>query len=450
MGPQFNESLNDIPEGVTRYQSSERDRAYSGVEFTEFWWHAQNGIQSLECEEVNDFPSLGVGEEKFGLRYAHSMVGADGVPYHLDGAIRLYDEDAYIERLGADISKAGKNSAYYKLWRIDGPLSIAEWKSLISDFYKDNHLIGEYFGERLASHPTEQTPDEDCWQRLVHPLLPAPQGVQGCVSYHELVGEASGSAIHICPSDYLGAGGELSVRHIERMAVDYLKRIRRSAAEPVSIADGLAVLGFEDHNVNLPLVVCRGEHAAAHVACVMTCLAQACEELARWRIQLVSASVGVEYDDLMMTFSIIGHPESIAGYLAREVFAFPASSAHFAGWITRLRETMGDAFGSAQGEAHSLGFMTDLGELKVARKHLPAEEWRGSGGQFSPRFKEQALVEPVSSGLLTVAPVFELHPVACGNGCGNHLLCACPPEQGITVDVTPVSAFWARSSTAEP
>ena len=45
-----------------------------------------------------------------------------------------------------DISKCGKNSKYIKLWRIDNDFSVSLWKELISSFYRENSLIGQYFG----------------------------------------------------------------------------------------------------------------------------------------------------------------------------------------------------------------------------------------------------------------------------------------------------------------
>ncbi|EAW2101272.1 hypothetical protein LGS88_002590, partial [Salmonella enterica] len=148
-GPRFNDDLNHIPLGVTLHKADEKEAFFSGISKTEFWWHRQDGIQSLECEEVREKPSYGFSsernEELYGCRYVHSMVNDEGKAYHLDGAVRVYNEEQFINRLDLDIMKAGKNTEYYKLWRVDGTIEISLWKSLISNFYKDNHLIGEYF-----------------------------------------------------------------------------------------------------------------------------------------------------------------------------------------------------------------------------------------------------------------------------------------------------------------
>ncbi len=85
----------------------------------------------------------------WGCRYVHSMLNpSTGLPTHLDGAIRLYNEENILERIDKknDISKCGKNSKYIKLWRIDNDFSVSLWKELISSFYRENSLIGQYFG----------------------------------------------------------------------------------------------------------------------------------------------------------------------------------------------------------------------------------------------------------------------------------------------------------------
>lgn len=117
-GPKFNENLNNIPTGVTIHNSNgKRERFFSGISKTEFWWHKQNDIQSLECEEIRDIPSFGISKvsENFGCRYVHSMINQSGVPFHLDGAVRVYTEEKMLSRLDVDISKAGKDTEYFKL-----------------------------------------------------------------------------------------------------------------------------------------------------------------------------------------------------------------------------------------------------------------------------------------------------------------------------------------------
>lgn len=56
-GPKFDDSLKDISNGVSTHATSKDESFFNGISKTEFWWHEQNGIKSLECEETRDIPS---------------------------------------------------------------------------------------------------------------------------------------------------------------------------------------------------------------------------------------------------------------------------------------------------------------------------------------------------------------------------------------------------------
>ena len=151
-GPLFNNDLSMIPEGVTCHENEHYDNFFSNLLSTQFYWHVQDGKRTFECEELCDRENISFDEGKemlWGCRYVHSMLESDsGIPIHLDGAIRIYDEEQILERIDThtDISKCGKKSKYKKLWRIDNKIPIHLWKELISAFYRENALIGEYFG----------------------------------------------------------------------------------------------------------------------------------------------------------------------------------------------------------------------------------------------------------------------------------------------------------------
>lgn len=149
-GPKFNNDLASIPEGVTCYRNEHYDNLLSNIIDTQFYWHTQDDISTFECEEICDKENVMIDNvHYFGCRYVHSMVNqSTEMPYHLDGAIRLYTDEQILKRMdsGTDISKYGKNSLYTKLWRIDSDLDVSTWKELVTHYFRDNQLIGEYFG----------------------------------------------------------------------------------------------------------------------------------------------------------------------------------------------------------------------------------------------------------------------------------------------------------------
>ena len=151
-GPHFNEDLTCIPKGVTCYDNEHYDNLFSNIISTQFYWYIQDDKKTFECEELCDKENISFDDGNsmlWGCRYVHSMVNpCTGLPTHLDGAIRIYDDEQIIKRidLKTDISKYGKNSKYIKLWRIDNDFPVSTWKKLISSFYRENDLVGEYFG----------------------------------------------------------------------------------------------------------------------------------------------------------------------------------------------------------------------------------------------------------------------------------------------------------------
>lgn len=147
-GPKFSDDLSSIPLAVIWHVADERQRLFSGISRTEFCWGRLSDGKVFEAEELRDFPTEGNNtSEKYSCRYVHSMVDKDlGNVVHADGAIRSYPMEKYIERLDTDLAKANRNTEYSKLWRVDGELSIKTWKKLISDYFRDNMLVGEYLG----------------------------------------------------------------------------------------------------------------------------------------------------------------------------------------------------------------------------------------------------------------------------------------------------------------
>ena len=137
-GPYFSEDLKLIPEGVTCYENEHYDNLFSNIVGTQFYWHKQDGTRTFECEELCDRENVsfdGGNTMLWGCRYVHSMLNpSTGLPTHLDGAIRLYNEENILERIDKknDISKCGKNSKYIKLWRIDNDFWVSLWKELFS------------------------------------------------------------------------------------------------------------------------------------------------------------------------------------------------------------------------------------------------------------------------------------------------------------------------------
>jgi len=165
-GPPYSDDIASIPSGVVEHKADSRTRYYEGVDRTQFWWKAPEHrvldnedefeFRTFELEELIENPSCGLRDGQFGCRYAHAEFSTvDNCITHFDGAIRSYSGDAYLNRIGTSIDRAGKNAGYTKLFRLDGILSVEIWKSLLTKFFRGNYLIPEYFNDSAMSDDIE-------------------------------------------------------------------------------------------------------------------------------------------------------------------------------------------------------------------------------------------------------------------------------------------------------
>ncbi len=147
-GPKYKEDPNKIDYGVTVHGPTKYDVMYGRLKQTEFWWYGKEK-RTFEMEEVLEYPTrVNVAEgAKVGMRFIHSIFDPETKrPFHLDGAVRLYEDDLFEIRKYTTINKFGKNAIRLKLWQIDGDMSVENWFTLINTFFLNNFTIAEYFG----------------------------------------------------------------------------------------------------------------------------------------------------------------------------------------------------------------------------------------------------------------------------------------------------------------
>ena len=145
-GPKFKNNL-ITNSGVTVHSNDdEKTKLFNRVNRSEFRWYEQGGLKTFECEELVEYTINIDGENYIPNRFIHSMLNKDLKPNHIDGAIRNYTIEEYEERLNNDISRTGRNTLYKKIFRVDGVISIEQWKNLVTHYYRDNTLVGEYLG----------------------------------------------------------------------------------------------------------------------------------------------------------------------------------------------------------------------------------------------------------------------------------------------------------------
>ena len=192
-----------------------------------------------------------------------------GLPTHLDGAVRIYNTETLLGRLDENIKTAGRKTDYVKLWRIDGPLAVSLWKSLISHFYRDNRLVGEYFGGEDTVRPGSASPEHESDRPLaayVARCIEPSEGAAVLVSYESLPEQGAAPGVRI-ESDHIYKGDGRKRPCIELGALDYIKLLNRRHGA-LALPDRHLWMAFEDMDINLPRVLHGGPMAVSN-ACLL-------------------------------------------------------------------------------------------------------------------------------------------------------------------------------------
>ncbi|MDR0839992.1 MAG: hypothetical protein LBN26_01190 [Christensenellaceae bacterium] len=342
-GPKFNDDLSKIPDGVAVYKNEHYDGLLSDVLQTEFGWYRQDGIQTFECEEVTDIANIDISSnEKYGCRFVHSMINADtGLPTHLDGAIRAYTTEEMVARLDQDIKHSGRHTGYTKLWRIDGDIESPLWKSLITNFYRDNMQVGEYFGGTDSKLDLRHTRRDNTLSSH------ADFSVKSFIPANMSAGDGVRISVKCVPLESFPDGYDILIRPAQiYMAKDGAKKFIEG--DTVSIAKYLKQLGLnvripfcarvatEDMVYNFPVFVCRDSFIANQV---VECFRRFSEA---WKSngddRLLSYSIQVNYDNYCVQYSFAGHIDDFCDYYLSSQKNIPSSDSDIPSWLNSLSE----------------------------------------------------------------------------------------------------------------
>ena len=248
----------------------------------------------------------------WGCRYVHSMINpSTGLPTHLDGAIRIYNDEQILARIDSktDISKCGKNSKYIKLWRIDNDFNVAMWKELISSFYRENGLIGEYFGgvdekyDQIKKESDEHNTVVKKPNIFAHIELNEGDGIRIYFRYKSKFDIIADRDIRIYNKDsfILQDGRKVKILDADTVTLlKYLKRKGLSLRMPTT-----SLIAFEDMIFNFPTLCCKSLQVAD---VVITAIKELCQAWVRNQDdRLVSFGLMVNLAAEAVHISFAGH-----------------------------------------------------------------------------------------------------------------------------------------------
>lgn len=375
-GPHFDNDLSRIPLGVTRHQNDDQDKMYSNVIFTEFGWYVQDGNKTLEIEEVCDRATILRDKQSYvGCRYVHSFLDQrTGLPIHLDGAIRAYTEEKILGRMDDNLKHVSRDSCYTKLWRIDGDLPVELWKELITHYFRDNMLVGEYFcgqDEVLDSIKREEHKETDTVPLPIKKYIPvdmnAGDGLRVFYCFHPLL-KTSSYDIEVYPRQYICTVESQHQDIMEAETLSILKLLHRYGAS-ISPTQILRVF-HNDMVFNFPLFCCN---SVASASLLQRAILELC---CHWQKadddRLISYSIIINADqNQAFKISFAGHIADFIATFERIGTEFPNPAELFP-WLESLYQVV-SSYKTASQEPKVYDILTPFNELCFERVTVPSK-----------------------------------------------------------------------------
>lgn len=373
-GPKFNNDLNSIPLGVTRHENEHYNELLSEIRSTEFGWYIQDNKHTFECEEITDIPNLSVDHtDMYACRFVHSMVDKDtGMPDHLDGAIRAYTTEKMIERLDISIKESDRDTVYTKIWRIDGDISVETWKELIAHYYRDNMMVGEYFGgidDKLESRIEKDERPESrsvSIKQFIPCTINSGYGIRINLSFSEPQEINEKYDVYIRAVNYV-VNEEIQNKYVESEAFSLYKLLKRNGLN-VRFPN-MKQVSYNDLVYNYPVFECINTDSADIIVNSIKTLCYIWEENGDDRV--ISFTIKVPCVDKVATFSFLGHIKDFIKYFDAGFNYIPAENKIY-NWLKESYDFISTHFSNVH-DVHPFDILKSNGLLSVARCFVPSQ-----------------------------------------------------------------------------
>ena len=454
-GPHFSDSLTEIPHGVTVHKNEKYDNLFSNIVSTQFFWYEQDGRSSFECEEVTDRENEIInGESYYGCRYVHSMVDMNTQkPCHLDGAVRLYNEKQIIDRLddNNDISKAGKHTIYRKIWRIDNEFDVHIWKELITQYLRDNHLIGEYFGgednviTQMEAEKIEEKPSKA--DKYIPANLSDGNGIRILLKYGKAFSLKGNYNAELDNTSMIQKENGEQHKILDSEIVTLIKLLRKKGLQirmPFT-----EQIDFGDTISNLQIIACNNIETVDLVLESVFELCKAWKELGDNRLVSFGIHINCNTEE-SVTISLAGHINDMVSVLEK---VLPFSSTSVEEWIQKVYK-INNSFPHAN-NCPNKSLLISNDRLYFKRIFVKPEYCA------SPNYKDEEVPlrlqlskaerNAVRALKITIAPVFLFKNSRCEKCQKNYRNCECIKFIDASVsfekqDAEKVGYVWAKHS----
>lgn len=351
-GPTYTDNIEQIPNGITRYESNSDQKFFSQVTGMDFWWKSEKdlNLKTLEAEEIREEPSLGVNNSSYGCRYVHSIYDISKSKFeHFDGAIRMYDEEEIMKRWDTNINKAGKNTIYTKLFRIDGKLPLEDWKLLTTLYYHGNPLIYEYFNAEKPDSSAASNVSayiEDDKEKDVPKITDIPKGINVYFTYRPVTATLNKNhkrSIHFTPAiEYRGD----SLRVLEYDILE-IKKVLQRMGENLEIPNDVKYVKPYDLYTNYPTIYHYGDNVSKSLQETTKAYLTIFKLQSEVMQKHVSFGYAWEMEDKLITMSLYGEISEVVKYL-ENVPSPPTEREKFRIWMGEMYEWLSQNYPEQQ------------------------------------------------------------------------------------------------------
>lgn len=175
-GAPFDQNISQISDGNVKlavppeFDDLDRRLFCSSVVSMSIRWSTSGNIKTFYAESFKDSDVLiEYADDLFHpAKYIHAEYDLTRECFtHMDGAIHMYGETEYLERVHSDINHNDKSDFQIKgkskkLFRIDGEIKQEDWSNLCCHFMAKNPLMIEYFTGSLPEHIQEVRAKLNC------------------------------------------------------------------------------------------------------------------------------------------------------------------------------------------------------------------------------------------------------------------------------------------------
>jgi hypothetical protein len=390
-GPKFDDDLRSIPLGVSHHEAEETERIFFGISATQFRWGKIGNYHVFEAEELRDVPTASSKEQTYGCRYVHSTVAEKtGHIEHLDGSIRMYSEEAMVDRIGIDIAHAGRYTEYTKIWRVDGLIPISTWKRMLSDYFRDNFLVGEYLGaKKLNEAIWSKEQDKSLRDEYVPFSMTPDMGVRLALSIHPRTEEANSSVRLVKPLDRI-TDGLSNHPYVETFTLEIKKALSRKGTTLI-IPDGTRFVSFKDFYINFPLVYHPETELQQSIKNTLEAIVTLIKALrAKEKDWVVSYNIAFPLDkEREARISTLGHIGALAKWLENPLSCPPITSDGLHEWSEKVADFLNNAFPKSIDRPRIFKVLMTSGILLINRKRIESQDFRITYSEEDQRFDFQ-------------------------------------------------------------